>query len=56
MKNKRSGGNEGIMEERDSMANWVLKRESDDNDMDVVCSELEMEDGVVGSELSDILE
>jgi hypothetical protein len=54
--NERSGGKEGIMEERDSMADWVLKRESDDDDMEGVCSELEMEDGVVGSELSDILE
>ena len=38
------------MEERDSMADLVLDRES--NDMEGACSEIEVEveDGVVGSE------
>ena len=44
------------MEERDSMADFVLDRES--NDMEGACSEVgvEVEDGVVGSECLDILE
>ena len=43
-------------EERDSMADLVLDRES--NDMEGACSEVgvEVEDGVMGSECSDILE
>ena len=43
-------------EERDSMVDLVLDRES--NDMEGACSVVgvEVEDGVVGSECSDILE
>ena len=44
------------MEERESMADLVLDRES--NDMEGACSEVgvKVEDGMVGSKWSDILE
>ena len=50
------GGKEERMEERDSMADLVLERES--NDIEGACSEVGVEvgDGVMGSECSDILE
>ena len=53
---ERLDGKEERMEERDSMADLVLDRES--NDMEGACSEVgvEVEDGVMGSECSDILE
>ena len=47
---ERLDGKEERMEERDSMADFVLDRES--NDMEGACSEVgvEVEDGVMGSE------
>ena len=49
-------GKEERLEERDSMADLVLERES--NDIEGACSEVGVEvgDGVVGSECLDILE